>query len=129
VKAVPQLGIVLGDETEAEGHAFVAKQGGAPIGTVTVEFQGMGALHISSEDPEALRIVEEAFRSARDHLLTLIAEKKSALVNAPGAGASGEAEPVTAEGERLDDLVVTGPAACCGDPVAAPPSDAPDGGL
>lgn len=129
MKPVPQLGIVLGDETEAEGHAFVAKWGGAPIGAVTVEFQGMGALHVSSEDPEALRIVEEAFRAARYHLRQLIAEKESAPVNAPRADASGEAEPVTAEGERLDDLVVTGPAACCGDPVAAPPSDAPDGGL
>jgi hypothetical protein len=117
VKAVPQLGIVLGAETEAEGYAFVGKQGGGPWGSVTVEFQGMGALLISSEDPEALRIVEEAFRAARYHLLEIIAETGSALVNAPGADVLGEAASGAAEGEQPPSRP------------AAPPSNPPDGGL
>jgi hypothetical protein len=117
VKAVPQLGIVLGDETEAEGHAFVSRDGGVPLGTVTVEFQGMGALMISSEDPEGLRVVEEAFRMARDHLRQLIAEKDSAPVGIPGADALGEAASGAAEGEQPPPRP------------AAPPSNPPDGGL
>jgi hypothetical protein len=118
VKAVPQLGIVLGDETEAEGHAFVGKEYEAPLGAVTIEFQGMGALHISSEDPVALRVVEEAFRAARWHLLEIIAEKRnSALANAPGADALGEAASGAAEGEQPPSRP------------AAPPSNPPDGGL
>jgi hypothetical protein len=117
VKAVPQLGIVLGDETEAEGHAFVGKEYEAPLGAVTIEFQGMGALHVTSEDPEALRVVEEAFRSARDHLRQLIAKKDAAPVNAPGADVLGEAASGAAEGEQPPPRP------------AAPPSNPPDGGL
>lgn len=117
MKAVPQLEIVLGDETEAEGHAFVGKEYEAPLGAVTIEFQGMGALHISSEDPVALRVVEEAFRAARDQLLTLITEKNSALANAPGADVVDEAASGVAEGERPPSRP------------AAPPSNPPDGGL
>lgn len=78
MKAVPQLGIVLGPETEAEGHAFVPRQGDAPLGVVTVEFQGMGSLSVTSTDPEPLRVLQEAFATARQHLRQLIAEKRSA---------------------------------------------------
>jgi hypothetical protein len=116
VKAVPQLGIVLGDETEAEGHAFVGKEYEAPLGAVTIEFQGMGALHITSEDPEALRVVEEAFCAARWELRHIIAERNSAL-GASRADVVGEAASGAAEGEQPPSRP------------AAPPSNPPDGGL
>lgn len=115
MKAVTQLAIVLGLETTAEGRAVGGSL--APIGLVVIEVEGLGSLIIHSSSPDALRVMEEAFREARWQLLTLIAEKNSALANAPGADALDEAGMETAEGEQPSPRP------------AAPPSNPPDGGL
>lgn len=115
MRAVPQLSVVLGTEATASAHAFSAL--GQPLGYVVIEFEGQGALQVSSSSPQALQAVEEAFREARWQLLTLIAEKNSALANAPGADALDEAGTETAEGEQPSPRP------------AAPPSNPPDGGL
>lgn len=114
MRAVPQLSVVLGDQAAASAHAVAL---GHLLGYVVIEFEGQGALQVSSSSPQALQAVEEAFRAARWQLLTLIAEKNSALANAPGADALDEAGMGTAEGEQPSPRP------------AAPPSNPPDGGL
>lgn len=133
MKAVPQIGIVLGNETKAEGRAFTDRSDSTPIGVVQIEVDGLGWLSLSSTSPAALRAVEAAFCGARWDLQQLIREKASARVNtAPGADALDEAASATAAaGERPDDTVITGSAFYprTGDPVAAPPSNLKDGAL
>lgn len=115
MKAAAYQSIVLGAEAEPEARSWVGDYG--PIGIVAIPFDGPGSFTVQSQYPEALMVVEEAFRKARWQLLTLIAEKRnSALVNAPGADALDEADR-PAEGEQPPPRP------------AAPPSNPPDGGL
>jgi hypothetical protein len=134
VKAVPQIGIVLGNETKTEGHAFVDSAVDSadktPIGVVRIELTGAGYLGLQATSADVLLAMEAAFHEAGQQLRGLIAlgslQKSARVSTAPGADALDEAAPATAaEGERLDYSVVTGSALCprTGDPVAAPPSN------
>lgn len=114
--ALALTSIVLGADFEPMVNAWGGAPGLLAIGQVKIEL-GDCSFGIQSSSPDALRAMEEAFRAARDQLLTLIAEKDSALVNAPGADVLGEAASGAAEGEQPPPRP------------AAPPSNPPDGGL
>ena len=125
MKAVPQIGIVLGADTAATGNAFGHPTGN--IGLVTIGLDGTGSLSLHSTSPEALLAIEVAFHEAGEQLRALIALgalQESARANtAPGADASDEGGAAAARGERPGEPVtVTSP-----ELVAAPPSDPTDG--
>jgi hypothetical protein len=131
VRAVPQMQIVLGPETTAEGRIFrgVEEDDAAPIGWVRVALEPIGSLTLQSTSAEALLEVSNALLNAGLALVDAIETKKSAREGRdPGADALGEAGAFPAEGERSG-----GPAAVTSyggtstaDLVAAPPSNLKD---
>lgn len=115
------LVVVLGPEAEIRPDVVGES---LPMARVQFLLEGMDSIRIQSTSPGALYAAASAFAVAAGRLRR-IQDQRASVTGVPGpvADVLGEAETMSAEGERLGEPVAVTSAAGPGELVAAPPSD------